>query len=265
MSLPLGESPAQHQDNFGRAKARRPAFGRVVVLLFASALAAGVFMPSHAAHAATVTVVLTSGSTWTVPQNWNSASNTIEVIGGGGSGAEGQVGTGQGAGGGGGGYSSTTNVALTPGAMVDYAIGSGGAAAAAATGNSGTSTWFCNSSSNCASIAGTAVVAGANGGSGTGNGVGGAGATTVGAIGATKYAGGSGGRGCSKIPSMRIHPSNREGGSVWRRQKCYTLPFRNSVWIGSTRVGAWRGARAEREGGRECGGCLTRFGPSWFG
>ena len=59
----------------------------------------------------------------------------------------------------------------------------------------GTNTWFCNSTSNCASIAGSAVVVGANGGAGGGSGIsasGGSGGSTTGAVGSTKYAGGAG-------------------------------------------------------------------------
>lgn len=35
-------------------------------------------------HAEDVVIFLASGTAWQVPANWNSASNTIEVIGGGG-------------------------------------------------------------------------------------------------------------------------------------------------------------------------------------
>jgi hypothetical protein len=55
---------------------------------------------------------LTSGTTWTVPADWNNANNTIEVIGGGGGGganSTGDVGTG----GGGGGYAKVTNKTLS--------------------------------------------------------------------------------------------------------------------------------------------------------
>jgi hypothetical protein len=53
---------------------------------------------------------LTSGTTWTVPSDWNTASNTIEVIGGGGGG---QTGGTVSVGGGGGAYAESTNVSLT--------------------------------------------------------------------------------------------------------------------------------------------------------
>lgn len=135
-------------------------------------------------------VFLTSGTTWTVPADWN-ASNTIEVIGGGGGGdvpAQGAFASGQGAGGGGGGYSKAVNVALTPGSTVAYAIGTGGGASV-----NGGDTWFCNGTSNCSAITGTAVVAGAKGGTGAaGSNRGGGGLASAG-VGNVKYAGGDGG------------------------------------------------------------------------
>ena len=133
------------------------------------------------------TIVLTSGTSWTVPSDWNDGSNTIEVIGGGGAGA---APGGQGEGGGGGGaYSKAVNVSLTPGATVSIAIGAGGASAGAVGGD----TYLCSSSSGCASIAGASVVCGAKGGSGGSGGSGGAGGGSGSGIGATRYSGGNGG------------------------------------------------------------------------
>lgn len=102
-------------------------------------------------------VYLTSGSSWTVPADWNSTSNTIEVIGGGGGGSSSPSGFG----GGGGAYGKVSNITLTPGTSLAYHIGSGGVAATA-----GGDTYFCNSNSNCSSISGAAVIAGAKGGGG---------------------------------------------------------------------------------------------------
>jgi hypothetical protein len=77
-------------------------------------------------------IFLTSGTSWTVPADWNNSNNTIEVIGGGGGGevSVANVGTG----GGGGGYSKITNLALTGGASVTINIGSGGAGGAGGVG-----------------------------------------------------------------------------------------------------------------------------------
>src|SRR5882672_3976471 len=59
------------------------------------------------------TVYIPAGTTsWTVPLDWNSASNTIEAVGAGGNGAQGAGTGGGGAGGGGGGsggYAKITN------------------------------------------------------------------------------------------------------------------------------------------------------------
>src|SRR5262249_13916982 len=104
----------------------------------------------------TVRVYLVSGGTWIVPSNWNSANNTIEVIGGGGGGANGPSDGFNGGGGGGGAYAKSVNVTLTPNTNVAYAIGGAGGV-----GGAGGDTWFCNSTANCASMGGAAVVVGA--------------------------------------------------------------------------------------------------------
>ena len=132
-------------------------------------------------------IYLTSGSSWTVPFDWNNASNAIEAIGGGGGGGGGTAVKG---GGGGGAYSKVQNISLVPGATVTFAAGNGGSV-----GSVGGDTYFCNSSSNCASISGTAVVVGAKAGSGAasvGSAPGGASASGVGSI---RYSGGAGGQG----------------------------------------------------------------------
>jgi hypothetical protein len=81
---------------------------------------------SPAAHASSTVIFLTSGTSWTVPSDWNSANNTIEVIGGGGGGGPGQAGSPANGSGGGGAYSKISNLSLTPGAGITYAIGGGG-------------------------------------------------------------------------------------------------------------------------------------------
>jgi len=134
---------------------------------------------------------LTSGVDWTVPLDWNSANNTIEVIGGGGAGQEANNTANEGTPGGGGGYSEISNASLTPGSTVIYSVGAGGTT----TGQSGGATYFCNSSSTstCLSIAGSAVIVGAKGGGGGQASSPGAGGATSTAVGTVKYAGGSGG------------------------------------------------------------------------
>ena len=130
----------------------------------------------------TQTIYITSGSTWTVPADWNNANNTIETIGGGGASADQVGGIGKG-GGGGGAYSKITNLSLTPSASVDISVGTGGAHDGTTTGGD---TWF-----NGASLAASSV--GAKGGSGTSNGTGAAGGVADDGVGTTKYSGGAGG------------------------------------------------------------------------
>ncbi len=166
--------------------------GRVIRLIGHVKLIGGVRLGGSSPISATyIRVYLTSGTTWTVPVDWNSASNTIEVIGGGGSGAAGSTNNG---GGGGGAYSEISNLSLTPGVSVGYSVGAGGASVSGTSaGNAGGDTWFCNLASNCASIADTAVVVGAKGGSGAPTGgSGGAGGVGTSGVGTTKNSGGAG-------------------------------------------------------------------------
>ncbi|HVV39417.1 MAG TPA: DUF2341 domain-containing protein, partial [Candidatus Paceibacterota bacterium] len=139
---------------------------------------------------ATTTVFLTTGTTWTVPSNWPNASNTIEVIGGGGGGSRG--------GGGGGAYAKAVNVTLTPSGSVTYQVGSGAAGVDPANAaGAGGDTYFCNSTSNCASISGSAVVAGAKGGAGASTVTAGSGGASGSGVGSVKNSGGNGGNGVS--------------------------------------------------------------------
>src|ERR1035437_7988626 len=72
-----------------------------------------------------VQIILTSGTSWTVPSDWNNSSNKIEAIGGGGGGnnTSSYYAT---AGGGGGGYANISNLTLTSGNSVPITIGAGG-------------------------------------------------------------------------------------------------------------------------------------------
>lgn len=85
-------------------------------------------------------IKLTSGTSWTVPLDWNNQDNYIECFGGGAGGSRG--------GGGGGAWSKRTNLTLTVGSFVTYAVGAGGAS-----NGSGGSTWFNGTSYNDASCA----------------------------------------------------------------------------------------------------------------
>jgi hypothetical protein len=65
----------------------------------------------------TVSIVITSGTSWTVPADFTSI-NSVEVWGGGGLGLY--------SGGGGGGYAKIQNLNLTPGSIIQYSVGPGG-------------------------------------------------------------------------------------------------------------------------------------------
>ena len=133
---------------------------------------------------------ITSGTSWTAPTGVTSV--TAEAIGGGGHGGATSLGS---FGGGGGAYAKTTGITVTPGNSYGLSIGAGGTST-----NNGGDTWFCNSTSNCASISGTAVQVGAKGGGdgvwiGCGcanDGVHGKGGSSSSSIGSTKYSGGDG-------------------------------------------------------------------------
>lgn len=121
----------------------------------------------------------TGAGTWTVPADWNSASNTIEVVGGG-------AGGGHAWGGGGGAYAAISNLVLLPGSSVSYSVGAGAAGIYASnTGDNGADTWFDGSTVSLAQVA-------AKGGIG-GNGSGTNGSNLAGTIGTTVYSGGAGG------------------------------------------------------------------------
>ena len=142
---------------------------------------------------------------WVVPEDWNNAANTIEVIGGGGGGADSATNVGSG-GGGGGGYSRSVNLRLTPGdtldVNVDFGVGaSGSGGQATAVLGKGGNTWFMVGGSFDACASDNTVCVKAEGGEGgkpsavyTG-GAGGNFGLTASAVGTTRYAGGSGGTG----------------------------------------------------------------------
>jgi hypothetical protein len=110
--------------------------------------------------------------TWTVPAGWDNGNNSIECIGGGAGGmGAGVIMVSGGPGGGGGAYSKISNVTLTPGAVINFHIGEGGAW----NGNGG-DTWF-----------GSTSTVYAQGGKGQTGGQASAG------IGTVKYSGGNGG------------------------------------------------------------------------
>lgn len=133
------------------------------------------------------TIVLTSGTSWTVPGDFNTASNTIETYGGGGGGGGMTSNTG-GGGGGGGQYSKISNWSGSGSITINIgARGTGSANGSGTNGGAGGGTWF-----NGTTLAGSSCSAGGGGG-GTAGGAGGA--TGSGGVGTTQSNGGTGGAG----------------------------------------------------------------------
>lgn len=128
---------------------------------------------------------LTTGTSWTVPTDWNS-SNNVYLFGAGGGGA-GSYASGNnragGGGGGGGGYTAIANFITKSGSAISYIVGSGGSAGTAAGngGAGGSTTWNAGNYTAGGGGGGTASTVPASSG-----GTGGTGST---------YAGGTGGAG----------------------------------------------------------------------
>jgi hypothetical protein len=150
-------------------------------------------------------VVLTSGTSWVVPSDWNNSANTIHLFGAGGGGAGGYATSPNyagGGGGGGGGYTKLTNQTLS--GTITYAIGTAGTGGTGGNnGNAGgTTSWNSGTSTAGGGKGGTASLAPASAG-----GVGGVGATFNGGDGgagaisttASSYAGGGGGGGAGGV------------------------------------------------------------------
>lgn len=139
-------------------------------------------------------VVLTSGTSWSVPSDFNPLNNKVELLGGGGNGAAGSANTRSGGGGGGGGYRFQNNFDPGGAATVSYVIGAAGAA----------TTWNAGAVSASGGSAGSGASGGAGGGGsgGTGGatgGGGGAGSTGTGARG-----GGGGGGAAGLAPGAVV-------------------------------------------------------------
>jgi fibronectin-binding autotransporter adhesin len=142
---------------------------------------------------------LTTGTTWTVPANWNSSDNTIHMIGAGGGGADAAtllspVRRAAGGGGGGGGYTVITNFSASAGSTVSYTIGT-----SAANVSGGSTTW--------AGGGGFTAGGGQRGNATT------APLSTGGAGGTGTFAGGTGGVGSSGTSSSSYYGSGGGGGA----------------------------------------------------
>lgn len=147
---------------------------------------------------------LTSGSSWSVPADWNNANNTIDAIGGGGgmSGADG---------GGGGAFARKANITLTPGSAVSYSVGlgagvgfgGGGPLRDRKTAPVGTGTGTANGGDTWFQSHSTLLAKGANGP------IGGSAGSSVGDL---KYSGGNGTEGSSWSMDPNFYYSGGGGG-----------------------------------------------------
>lgn len=162
-----------------------------------------------------ITSTSASNQTDTVPSDWNSASNTIETIGGGASG--GAAGTSSGytcaTGGGGGAYSLISNLTLTKGGSATFFLNVGGAAVTSVNsgGNLGPNTWYNGTTVSNASVSAYGGSAGNKQiGSINTTLAGSAGGTTSG-VGTTKYSGGSSG---STVVTGPFSSASGGGGSA---------------------------------------------------
>jgi len=152
----------------------------------------------QAAFAVDKTVIITSGTTWSVPADFTS-TNTVRCLGGGGGGSGGSSASNSGgAGGSGGSYAEIVNVALTPSSTVNIGIGAGGAGGAAGNigvkGGAGGDTWFNATSLSNAAANGVTISCGAQGAQqGAVPQTAGAAGSSSSSTGVTKFSGGAGG------------------------------------------------------------------------
>jgi hypothetical protein len=149
--------------------------------------------------------LLTSGTTFTVPSDWNSSNNNIYMIGaagGGGSAAVSGNNRAAGGGGGGGAFTQLTNFTATPSSSVTYAIGT-----SAANTNGGNTTWDSGTYIANGGLRGTAATTPTSAG-----GAGGA-AQTVSGIITAAFAGGNGGAGSFGTTVAQAYASGGGGGA----------------------------------------------------
>jgi hypothetical protein len=126
---------------------------------------------------------------WTVPGDWNTASNSIQVIGAGGGGGDAANANNGAGGGGGGGYSRINNLTFAAASTsIPFSVGASGSGGASTKGGKGGNTWFGKTAYATCFSAGTGVCVSAEGGEGgvytnAVNGAGGLGGNTASASG----------------------------------------------------------------------------------
>jgi hypothetical protein len=157
-------------------------------------------------NSAPVVYYINSGTSFTVPADWNNSNNAIHIYGAGGGSSGSYVPNSSGnrlgsAGGGGGGYTQVLNLTSTPGSSLSYSIGSGGAAGSAnnlsSSGGAGGNTTFASiytaNGGGGSSITASTTTAGTGGTGATANG--GIGGLGGGAATQTRNSSGGGGGG----------------------------------------------------------------------
>jgi hypothetical protein len=224
--------------------------------------------------------LLTTGTSWTTPADWNNSSNTIHMIGAGGGGATAAVSGNNraaGGGGGGGGYTVLTNQTLT--GAIPYTIGTSSANAAggnttfnttntAGGGSVGTATTTPTSSGGAGgtgtfaggtggaggfgTIASTGYGSGGGGGAGGPNGIGGTGGNGVGGLAGTITGGGGGGNGGGSNGTNGTSSVGGNGGN-------------NFSGTGGAAGGAGNGANGTFGGGGAGGGSASIGGQGGSG
>src|SRR5262245_26401859 len=138
-------------------------------------------------------ILLTAGTTWIVPSDFNPSNNRVACIGAGGGGGAAEPGGG--GAGGGGAYAHVDNIVLQRGDTINIAIGAGGTGSGQS-GTAGGPTWFGGSSFETATVA-------ARGGGGAALNISGTGGQASTSIGTVRSSGGT---------SSPGDPANGQGG-----------------------------------------------------
>lgn len=88
----------------------------------------GAIFQAYSAGISPKVYLVETGSTWTVPSDFNPSNNIVHLIGGGGGGARGSISNSRagGGGGGGGGYTRVINFAGFQGTQINFSVGAGG-------------------------------------------------------------------------------------------------------------------------------------------
>ena len=162
-------------------------------------------VPSAKAYSTIIFITTTGQASWSVPWDWNSSSNRVQLIGAGGggntgAGKSGNTGGGAGGSGGGGAYVFQTNTSLTAGTSITLQVGTSAAAVVGGDSyfNATSGKYLCgNASPSVCAKGGAAGTAGTAGGAGGSGGAGGAAASGVPTTGNTGGTGGGGGAGSS--------------------------------------------------------------------